>query len=106
MTMINRLTAVLAAATIVFGAGMGAAHADGCSGHHHTTGTVLGAVGGGAIGSAVSHGSLGGVLGGAVLGGLAGNAISRDMDCHRGYHHRRYRESRYYYRDGHRHARW
>jgi uncharacterized protein YcfJ len=102
----NRLTTMLAAATIMLGAGTTAAYADACSGHHHTTGTVLGAVGGGAIGSAASHGSLGGVVAGAVLGGLAGNAISRDMDCHRGYHHRRYHESRYYYRNGHRYSRW
>jgi uncharacterized protein YcfJ len=74
-----------------------AAQADSCSGHSHTTGTVLGAVGGGLIGSQVVHGA-GGVVGGAVLGGLAGNAISRDIDCR----HRYYRHSRYYYRHGRR----
>jgi uncharacterized protein YcfJ len=109
-TMTHRLTTLLAAATLALGVGTTSAYADACSGHHHTTGTVLGAVGGGAIGSAVSHGSLGGVVAGAVLGGLAGNAISRDADCHRhyrGYHHRRYHhESRYYWRNGHRYARW
>ena len=47
----------------------------------HTTGTVLGAVGGGAIGGLASHGNGLGIIGGALLGGLAGNAISRDMDC-------------------------
>ena len=74
------------------------AYADACSGHGHATGTVLGAVGGGLIGSQGVHGA-GGVVGGAVLGGLAGNAISRDMDCrHRHY----YRHSRYYYRHGRR----
>ncbi|MBV9046182.1 MAG: glycine zipper 2TM domain-containing protein [Alphaproteobacteria bacterium] len=82
------------------GAGSTAAYADGCSGHNHTTGTVLGAVGGGAIGSAASHGSLGGIAAGAVLGGLAGNAISRGIDCRHRY------QSRYYYRHGHRYARW
>ncbi len=76
-----------------------AAQADSCSGHNHTTGTVLGAVGGGLIGSQVVHGA-GGVVGGAVLGGLAGNAISRDMDCR----HRHYRHARYYYRHGRRYA--
>jgi uncharacterized protein YcfJ len=98
--MLNRTTTILAAAAFTLGAGTTAALADACSGHGHATGTVLGAVGGGAIGSAVSHGSLGGVVGGAVLGGLAGNAISRDIDCNHHYH------SRYYYRHGHRYARW
>jgi uncharacterized protein YcfJ len=101
--MLNRASHIIAAAVLALGAGTGTAYADACSGHHHTTGTVLGAVGGGAIGSAASHGSLGGVVAGAVLGGLAGNAISRDVDCRdRGRHH----QSRYYYRHGHRYARW
>ena len=100
--MLTRTTRILAAAVIALGAGTVAAQADSCSGHNHNTGTVLGAVGGGAVGSAVSHGSLGGVLAGAVVGGLAGNAISRDSDCHHG----RYHQSRYYYRNGHRIARW
>ena len=84
--MLNRITHIAAAVTITFGMVTVAAQADSCSGHSHTTGTVLGAVGGGAVGSAVSHGSLGGVVGGAVVGGLAGNAISRDMDCRHRYH--------------------
>lgn len=101
--MLNRTTKILVAAAFALGAGTTAASADACSGHGHTTGTVLGAVGGGAIGSAVTHGSLGGVIGGAVLGGLAGNAVSRDIDCRHRHH---YRQSRYYYRHGHRYARW
>lgn len=86
-------------AIAAFALGMStAAQADSCSGHSHTTGTVLGAVGGGLIGSQVVHGP-GGVIGGAVLGGLAGNAVSRGIDCgHRHY----YRHARYYYRHGHR----
>ena len=104
--MLTRTIRIAAAAALALAAGTSGALADACSGHHHTTGTVLGAVGGGAIGSAVSHGSLGGVLGGAVLGGLAGNAVSRDVDCHRGYRHARYERSRYYWRNGHRYARW
>ncbi|MEJ0042524.1 MAG: glycine zipper domain-containing protein [Rhizomicrobium sp.] len=98
--MLNRTTRILAATAFLLGAGTEAAQADSCSGHGHTTGTVLGAAGGGIIGSAVSHGSIAGVLGGAVLGGLAGNAVSRDMDCRHRYH------SRYYYRHGRRYARW
>ena len=88
-------------AVSIFALGMStAAYADACSGHGHATGTVLGAVGGGLIGSQVVHGA-GGVVGGAVLGGLAGNAISRDIDCHhRYYRHSRY--SHYYYRHGRR----
>ena len=101
--MLSKIGTTLAAAMIVLGAGTAAANADGCSGHNHTTGTVVGAVGGGLIGSQVVHGP-GGIIGGAVLGGLAGNAISRGMDCrHRdaySYRHRHYSERyhRYYYR--------
>lgn len=99
--MLNKISSLLAASAIAFAATTVAAQADACSGHSHTTGTVLGAVGGGAIGSAVSHGSLGGVAVGAVAGGLAGNAISRDIDCRHRYHRHRYynpRTHRYEYR--------
>ena len=92
--MLNRISSLLAASAIALAATTVAAQADACSGHSHTTGTVLGAVGGGAIGSAVSHGSLGGVAVGAVAGGLAGNAISRDIDCRHRYHRHRYYNSR------------
>ncbi len=90
---------VLAVASIALACATVSAQADSCSHHNHTTGTVIGAIGGGAIGSAVSHGSLGGVVAGAALGGLAGNAISRDADCRHHYD----RHSRYYYRH-HRYA--
>lgn len=103
--MLSRTTKIVAAAVLALGASAGSAYADGCSGRNHTTGTVLGAVGGGAIGSAASHGNLGGVVAGAVLGGLAGNAISRDIDCRDRYRHHRH-QSRYYWRNGHRYARW
>ncbi len=102
--MLSRIGKTLAAAVIAVGAGTAAANADSCSGHNHTTGTVLGAVGGGLVGGAIGHGVLP-VVGGAVAGGLAGNAISRGMDCNHRYshyyrHHRYYseREHRYYYR--------
>ena len=101
----TRFATSLAAVLLVLGAAVPMARADECSGHSHTTGTVLGAVGGGVIGGAVTHGNIGGVAGGAVLGGLAGNAISRDMDCrhrrHAHYYRHRYwseRYHRYYYR--------
>ncbi len=57
------------------------AMADACSGRDHTTGTIVGAAGGGIIGGLASKGNGLGIIGGALLGGLAGNAISRDMDC-------------------------
>jgi hypothetical protein len=60
-----------------------AALADDCSGRDHTTGTVLGAAGGAAIGGVATH-NAGGAIAGAVVGGLAGNAISRAQDCDRG----------------------
>ena len=68
-----------------------AAMADSCSGHSHTTGTVLGAVGGGLIGGAITHGNILGVAGGAAAGGLTGNAIARSEDCRHGYYSHRYR---------------
>ncbi len=100
--MLTHTTRLLAAAALALGAGTSGALADHCSGHGHTTGTVLGAVGGGAIGSAVSHGSLGGVVGCAVAG-AAGRYTrqSRGIDCNHRYHH-----ARYYYRNGHRYARY
>src|SRR3954470_5597565 len=60
--------------------GAGAALADDCSGRDHTTGTVLGAAGGAAIGGVATH-NAGGAIAGAVVGGLAGNAIARSQDC-------------------------
>jgi osmotically inducible lipoprotein OsmB len=79
------------------------AYADGCSGHSHGTGTVVGAIGGGLIGSAMTHGSATGVIGGAVAGGFAGNAIARDIDCDRGRHYDRHARVYYYYdHHGHR----
>ncbi|HEY0282560.1 MAG TPA: glycine zipper 2TM domain-containing protein, partial [Rhizomicrobium sp.] len=70
--------------------------ADGCSGRSHNTGTAIGAVGGGLIGSALTHGSAVGVVGGAVAGGLAGNSIARDSDCNDG---RSVKQNRKYYYD-------
>lgn len=108
--MFKRVARIVASVAVISGAGTLSARADSCSGRDHTTGTVVGAVGGGVVGSAVTHGSLGGVLVGAAVGGLAGNAISRDMDCH---HTRRHRDGekaslsgvQFYVRDG-RHYCW
>lgn len=65
-----------------------------------TTGTVLGAAGGGVLGNVITHGSVIGTVGGAVVGGVAGHEIGRS-GCTRTayYHHRRY----YVDRRGHRH---
>ena len=103
--MLKRASLILAAAAFALGAGTIAANADGCSGHRHTTGTVVGALGGGLIGSALTHGSAVGVVGGAVAGGLAGNSIARNGDCndgryssrhHRAYYYDRHHNRRYY----------
>jgi uncharacterized protein YcfJ len=97
--MLKRITLTLAAAIFALSAGITAANADGCSGHRHNTGTVVGAVGGGLIGNAITHGSAVGVIGGAVAGGLAGNAVARGSDDCRG--ERRHRQAYYY--DSHHH---
>jgi len=88
---------IILAAVLTLAAGTGSAYADACSGHGHATGSILGAVGGGLIGSAITHGSAVGVVGGAVAGGLAGNAVSRDIDCNRGRHYDRHARAYYYY---------
>ena len=79
--MFNKSILMAATAALTIGFGATGAMADECSGRDHSTGTVLGAVGGGLIGGFASHGNGLGIIGGALLGGLAGNAISRDMDC-------------------------
>ncbi len=103
--MLKRASIIFATAIIALGAAAAPAYADRCSGRNHNTGTVVGAVGGGLIGSAITHGSAVGVVGGAVAGGLAGNAIERDSDCNRPA--RRSRHKVYYYdNDHHRHSRY
>jgi hypothetical protein len=77
-----RLIKRLALASVFGLAATTVAHADDCSGRDHTAGTVLGAVGGAAIGGAASN-NAGGAIAGAVVGGLAGNAIARAQDCNR-----------------------
>src|SRR3954467_13190289 len=92
--MLNKNRLLIAAATLALGLGSTSAFADNCSGRNHTSGTILGAIAGGLLGSAASHGNGGAVVGGALLGGLAGNAISRDIDCQdRPYAARTYEES-------------
>ncbi|HTO41796.1 MAG TPA: glycine zipper domain-containing protein [Rhizomicrobium sp.] len=95
--MLKHTAAMIVAGIIVLGATTVAATADSCSGHDHTTGTILGA-GGGAVLGGVATNSAVGAVGGAVLGGLAGNAIARNNDCdrhdrrdyRRHHHHQRY----------------
>src|ERR1700744_4639195 len=81
LEMFKRMIFAAAATALMVGLGATGALADDCSGRDHTTGTVVGAAGGGIIGGLASHGNGLGIIGGALLGGLAGNAISRDMDC-------------------------
>jgi Glycine zipper len=94
---------IAAAALIALGAGTVSASADACSGHDHSTGTAVGAVGGGLIGGLATHSVLGG-LGGAVIGGVVGNAVSRSEDCNHHYYRHRvsyidsYGHRHYYYR--------
>ena len=91
--MSKKITLVIAAAVLTLGMS-GTAFADECSGRDHTSGTVLGALGGGLIGGLASRGNGLGIIGGAILGGFAGNAISRDMDCEdRPYAARSYQDS-------------
>jgi hypothetical protein len=94
--MLKQTAAMIVAAVIVLGATTVAATADSCSGHDHTTGTVLGAGGGAILGGVATHSAVGAV-GGAVLGGLAGNAIARSNDCDR--HYRHHHRHRHHYRD-------
>lgn len=91
--MLKKTVLAMATTALMLGAS-GAAFADECSGRDHSTGTVLGALGGGLLGGFASHGNGLGIIGGAILGGLAGNAISRDMDCDdRPYAARSYQQS-------------
>jgi hypothetical protein len=77
-----KLTTSVAVFAMLTIAAANTAYADGCSGRDHSTGTVVGAVGGAAIGGVATH-NVGGAVVGGVLGGLAGNAIARSEDCNR-----------------------
>jgi osmotically inducible lipoprotein OsmB len=49
----------------------------GCTWTKQDTGTAVGAVGGGIVGSAITGGSAVGTIGGAVAGGFIGNRVSQ-----------------------------
>ena len=85
--MLNKSGKILAVTALVLGATVTAASA-GCEGRK-TTGTVLGAGGGGIVGSVITHGSPVGLIGGAVVGGLAGHTIAAD-NCHSDHHYYRH----------------
>jgi osmotically inducible lipoprotein OsmB len=90
-------------ATAAFAAGflaLGTAGAGAVCEREKTTGTALGAVGGGVVGNVITHGSVIGTLAGAAGGGFIGHRLSGN-GCRRVayYHHRRYWRDRY----GHRH---
>lgn len=90
--------AIVAGALAALTFGSHAALADDCSGRSHDTGTIVGGVGGAAIGGLASH-SVVGALAGGVLGGLAGNAIERSQDCNKSAE-REDRAARRAYNDG------
>lgn len=91
--MLKRTLKIIAISALALGTAT-AANA-GCEGRK-TTGTVVGAVGGGVLGNVVTHGSFVGTAVGAVGGGLVGHSIGAS-GCHRRYYHHHY-----YYRHGHR----
>jgi hypothetical protein len=76
----KKFARIAGAALALTFAGASGAFADDCTGHDHDTGTILGGVGGAAIGGLASHSIVGAVVGG-VVGGVAGNAIDRSQDC-------------------------
>jgi uncharacterized protein YcfJ len=84
--MLKHTALFIAASVLMLGACT--AQAAECHRHHHA-GTILGAAGGGVVGSVVTHGSPIGIVGGLVVGGLAGNAIARDSDRGCGLRHYR-----------------
>jgi hypothetical protein len=90
----RRVGKIAAIAMLILGAGASAADAS-CQ-SRKTTGTVVGAVGGGLIGNAISHGGVIGTLGGAAAGGFVGHRIAGG-GCHRvAYrHYRHYWVDRY-----------
>ena len=69
----NKIMTALAATTLL----AGCASDQSCLKLNKTSGTVVGAVGGGLIGNAI-FGSTLGTLGGAAAGGLAGHELSRN----------------------------
>jgi surface antigen len=90
----NRMSRILAAAALSFGAGGTTAalaqpyhrhyehrYHDDCHNQNATTGTVVGAIAGGLLGAGASHGNAGAAIGGVILGGIAGNAIGQNIDC-------------------------
>jgi len=85
--------------SLAVAAGSAAQARSGCEAYAHNrkvTGTVIGALGGGLLGSAVAgHGSKGtGALVGAGLGAVVGNQVSRVNCDHRGYRSARYSRRR------------
>ena len=90
------VTAGLAAGFLALGTIGASATCEGAK----TTGTVLGAVGGGVIGNVITHGSVIGTLAGGAGGGFIGHRLAGN-GCERTayYHHHRYWVDRY----GHRH---
>jgi osmotically inducible lipoprotein OsmB len=94
------LARVIAVSILVLGAGASAANA-GCEGRK-TTGTVIGAAGGGIIGNVITHGSAIGTVAGAVGGGLVGHSVAAG-NCRRTHYSYRHGRRGYYDRYHHWH---
>jgi len=85
----SRMKATMFAAAVALSVSAGTASAQGyyygedCHDQNATTGTILGAIAGGVIGSRFGHGGgrAAATVGGVFLGGMAGNQIAGDMDC-------------------------
>ncbi|MGD0141923.1 MAG: glycine zipper 2TM domain-containing protein [Rhizomicrobium sp.] len=92
--MVSRNAKILAIAFLALGLSVAGANAN-CQGSK-TAGTVLGAGGGGVIGSVITHGSPVGIIGGAVVGGLAGHSIAGE-NCRSHYYRRHGYYDRYHH---------
>lgn len=71
----NKLAKAAALSVAMLSVGAITAHAD-CQ-SRKTTGTLVGAAGGGLIGNVVTHGSALGTVAGVVGGGLVGHEVGR-----------------------------
>src|ERR1700742_5026399 len=83
MLMLTRAAKIIAVSVLALGTAATTANAD-CG--HKSTGTAIGAVGGGVVGNVITHGSLVGTGAGAVCGGLIGHSVAHCPGHY--YHHR------------------
>jgi uncharacterized protein YcfJ len=93
--MLTRAAKIIAISVLAIGTAATAANA-GCEGRR-STGTAVGAVGGGVVGNVITHGSLVGTAIGAVGGGLIGRSAASDHCRSHYYHHRTGYYDRYHH---------